>query len=89
MARFLIRRIFPGLIVMWLMTVTVFIIFFIGPGPAAVARTLAGREATPAQVAAVSHRLLLDRPLPRAVRPLHLAARCTATSAMTTTTTSR
>jgi peptide/nickel transport system permease protein len=47
---------------MWLMTVTVFLIFFIGPGPALVARTLAGRQATQAQVAEVAHRLLLDRP---------------------------
>jgi peptide/nickel transport system permease protein len=62
MARFLIRRALQGLFVMWLMTVTVFLIFFIGPGPAAVARTLAGREATTAQVAEVAHRLLLDRP---------------------------
>jgi peptide/nickel transport system permease protein len=62
MARFLIRRTLQGLFVMWLMTVTVFLIFFIGPGPAAVARTLAGREATTAQVAEVAHRLLLDRP---------------------------
>jgi peptide/nickel transport system permease protein len=63
MARFLIRRSLQGLFVLWLMTVTVFLIFFIGPGPGAVARTLAGRQATPAQVAAVSHRLLLDRPI--------------------------
>ncbi len=63
MARFLIRRILQGLLVVWLMTVTVFLIFFIGPGPGAVARTLAGREATPAQVAEVAHRLLLDRPV--------------------------
>jgi peptide/nickel transport system permease protein len=62
MARFLIRRTLQGLFVMWLMTVTVFLIFFIGPGPAAVARTLAGREATQTQVAEVAHRLLLDRP---------------------------
>jgi peptide/nickel transport system permease protein len=62
-ARFLIRRILLGLLVVWLMTVTVFLIFFIGPGPGAVARTLAGREATPAQVAEVAHRLLLDRPV--------------------------
>jgi peptide/nickel transport system permease protein len=48
---------------MWLMTVTVFLIFFIGPGPALVARTLAGRQATQAQVAEVAHRLLLDRPV--------------------------
>jgi peptide/nickel transport system permease protein len=63
MARFLIRRILQGLLILWLMTVTVFLIFFIGPGPGAVARTIAGREATPAQVAAVAHRLLLDRPV--------------------------
>jgi len=62
-ARFLIRRTLQGLFVLWLMTVTVFLIFFIGPGPGAVARTLAGRQATPAQVAAVSHRLLLDQPI--------------------------
>lgn len=63
MARFLIRRGLQGLFVLWLMTVTVFLIFFIGPGPSAVARVLAGRQATPAQVAEVSHRLLLDRPV--------------------------
>jgi peptide/nickel transport system permease protein len=62
-ARFLIRRILQGLFVMWLMTVTVFLIFYVGPGPADVARVLAGREATPATVAAVAHRLLLDRPI--------------------------
>src|SRR5215831_38165 len=48
---------------MWLMTVTVFLIFFVGPGSAFVARVLAGRQATPVQVAAVSHRLWLDRPI--------------------------
>jgi peptide/nickel transport system permease protein len=62
-ARFLIRRTLQGLFVLWLMTVTVFLIFFIGPGPSFVARVLAGRQATPQQVQAVAHRLLLDRPL--------------------------
>jgi peptide/nickel transport system permease protein len=62
-ARFLVRRIFEGIIVLWLVTVGVFIIFYIGPGPKGVARALAGREATPQVVAAVSHRLLLDRPI--------------------------
>jgi peptide/nickel transport system permease protein len=62
-ARFLIRRILQGLFVLWLMTVTVFLIFFVGPGPGAVARTIAGREASPAVVLEVSHRLLLDRPI--------------------------
>ena len=63
MARFLIRRVLQGLFVMWLMTISVFLIFYVGPGPADVARVLAGREASPATVAAVAHRLLLDRPL--------------------------
>lgn len=63
MARFLIRRVLQGIFVLWLMTVTVFLIFFVGPGPGSVARTLAGRQATPQQVAAVAHRLLLDRPV--------------------------
>jgi peptide/nickel transport system permease protein len=62
-ARFLIRRTLQGLFVLWLMTVSVFLIFFVGPGPAFVARVLAGRQATPLQVAQVAHRLLLDRPL--------------------------
>jgi peptide/nickel transport system permease protein len=62
-ARFLIRRILQGILVLWLMTVGVFVIFFIGPGPAAVARQLAGKEATPQVIADVRARLLLDRPL--------------------------
>ncbi len=63
MPRFLARRIFEGLIVLWLVTVGVFIIFYIGPGPKGVARALAGKSATPRVVAEVSHRLMLDRPL--------------------------
>jgi len=62
-ARFLIRRIFQGLIVLWLVTVAVFLIFYVGPGPKGVARALAGKSATPQVVAEVSHRLLLDRPI--------------------------
>src|ERR1017187_4837086 len=46
------------------MTVTVFLICFVGPGPGRGARTIAGREASPAVVLEVSHRLLLDRPVP-------------------------
>jgi peptide/nickel transport system permease protein len=62
-ARFLVRRIFEGIIVLWLVTVGVFIIFYVGPGPKGVARALAGKSATPQVVAEVSHRLLLDRPI--------------------------
>jgi peptide/nickel transport system permease protein len=62
-ARFLVRRILEGLLVMWLVTVGVFAIFYIGPGPKGVARALAGKSATPQVVAEVSHRLLLDQPI--------------------------
>jgi peptide/nickel transport system permease protein len=62
MARFLLRRTFQGLLVLWLMTVTVFGIFFLGPGPKFVARVLAGRQATPQTVALIAHRLHLDQP---------------------------
>lgn len=61
MLRFLVRRIALGVLVMWLVTIVVFVIFFIGPHD--VARTLAGREATPATIALIKHRLGLDRPL--------------------------
>ncbi|MDA8309611.1 MAG: ABC transporter permease [Actinomycetota bacterium] len=62
MITFLVRRLALGLLVMWLVTVIVFIIFYIGPGPADVARALAGRDAPPATVALIARRLLLDRP---------------------------
>src|SRR6201986_3339373 len=62
LARFVMRRLLQGIMVMWLVTVGVYLIFYVGPGPGAVARTLAGKSATPAVVAEVSHRLLLDRP---------------------------
>jgi peptide/nickel transport system permease protein len=61
-ARFLIRRTLQGLLVLWLMTLTVFGIFFVGPGPKFVARVLAGRQATPQTVALIAHRLHLDQP---------------------------
>src|SRR5262245_49471473 len=63
MARFLIRRILQGILVLWLMTITVFVIFFVGPGAQYVPRILAGRQATPAQIRTISERLWLDRPL--------------------------
>ena len=48
MTRFLIRRILQGIIVLWLITVGVFLIFFIGPGAKPVPASLAGKNATPA-----------------------------------------
>jgi len=62
MIRFLFRRILLGAFVMFCVTVIVYLIFYVGPGPGYVARALAGREAPPQTVALIAHRLLLDRP---------------------------
>jgi peptide/nickel transport system permease protein len=51
-----------GVVVVWLVTVIVYLIFYVGPGSADVARALAGRTASPETVQLISHRLLLDRP---------------------------
>jgi peptide/nickel transport system permease protein len=61
MLRFLVRRTGQGLIVLWLISMTVFALFFVVPTN--VARTLAGRQATPETVALIQHRLGLDLPL--------------------------
>jgi peptide/nickel transport system permease protein len=61
MGRFLLRRIGLGIVVLWVMTTVVFVMFFVAPNN--VARTIAGRQATPDTVAAVSRRLGLDRPV--------------------------
>jgi peptide/nickel transport system permease protein len=61
MLRFLVRRIMFGVVVMWLVATTVFIMYFIAPHD--VAKTLAGRQASAATVAAIRHNLGLDRPV--------------------------
>ena len=61
MLRFLIRRTLLGLFVLWIITMLTFALFYIVPNN--VARTLAGRQATPEVVAAISKRLGLDQPL--------------------------
>ncbi len=61
MLRFLIRRVVFGVVVMWLVATIVFAMYFIAPHN--VARTLAGKQASPATVAAISHTLGLDRPV--------------------------
>lgn len=63
MLRFFIRRLLIGAVVMLLVTMVVFVIFFVGPGPADVAHVLAGRQATPAEIAAEAKRLHLNQPL--------------------------
>jgi peptide/nickel transport system permease protein len=61
MLRFLIRRTVFGVVVMWLVATIVFAMYFIAPHN--VARTLAGRQASAATVAAINHNLGLDRPI--------------------------
>jgi len=61
MLRFLVRRTGQGLLVLWLISMTVFALFFVVPSN--VARTLAGRQATPETVALIQHRLGLDLPI--------------------------
>jgi peptide/nickel transport system permease protein len=62
MIRFLIRRVVFGIVVLWLVTTGVFILFFVtASDPAA---RFAGKSATPETVALVRHRLGLDQPRP-------------------------
>jgi peptide/nickel transport system permease protein len=61
--RFLTFRIGQAILVLWAATIVVFLLFFVGPGPNAVARTFAGRLATPARLAQIKHDLHLDQPI--------------------------
>jgi len=61
MTFFLIRRILLGALVLWIITVAVFVLFFVAPHN--VARLLAGKQASPQTVALVAHRLGLNRPV--------------------------
>ena len=61
MLRFLLRRVVFGVVVMWLVATTVFIMYFVAPHD--VARTLAGRQASEATIDAIRHNLGLDRPV--------------------------
>jgi peptide/nickel transport system permease protein len=61
--RFLTIRIGQAILVLWAATIVVFLLFFVGPGPNAVARTFAGRLATPARLAQIKHDLHLDLPI--------------------------
>ena len=63
MIRFLTLRIGQAILVLWAASVVVFLLFFVGPGPNAVARTFAGRLATPARLAQIKHDLNLDQPI--------------------------
>jgi peptide/nickel transport system permease protein len=60
--RFLVRRVFTGLIVMWLVATAAFFLFFARP-VTTVARQLAGRAATPQVINQVVDNLGLNKPL--------------------------
>src|SRR5262245_23857996 len=63
MARFLVRRVLTGLLVVWLISVIVFVLFFVAPHN--VAQLLLGKFAAQNQqlVRSVTHQLGLDQPL--------------------------
>lgn len=60
-AAFLARRLLLGAVVLWVVVTVVFVMYFVAPHD--VARLIAGRQATPQTVAAVSRNLGLDRPV--------------------------
>ena len=63
MIAYAVRRIGSMVVVLWAISVLVFVIFFAIPGldPA---RQMAGRNPTPDTIAAIRHEFALDRPLP-------------------------
>ena len=62
MLRFLIRRIAQGVLVLFLVSITIYLLFFAG-SPRDIARRMAGRRATPDVVDRVYHNLGLDQPI--------------------------
>jgi len=65
--RFLIRRTFLGIFVLWVVSMAVFYLFFglNKSGPNAVASRLCGKQCTTQQITAVKQRLHLDAALPK------------------------
>ncbi|HVV76007.1 MAG TPA: ABC transporter permease [Mycobacteriales bacterium] len=64
MARFLVRRILQGVLVMWLVTIAAFGLFFIDPnGPDDIARRIGGKAATPQLLHRIIENYGLRQPL--------------------------
>jgi peptide/nickel transport system permease protein len=61
--RFLVRRVGQSILVLFISSLLVFGLFFVGPGPSQVARTFAGRLGTAARIAQIKHELHLDEPI--------------------------
>ncbi|HEX3707968.1 MAG TPA: ABC transporter permease [Mycobacteriales bacterium] len=72
MTRFLVRRIALGVLVLWVISMLVFVMFFVAPQD--VAHTIAGKNATPQTVAAVKRTLGLNLPIP--TQYWHFLVRC-------------
>ena len=64
MARFLIRRVLAGILVLWAVATLTFFLFFVAVPEEVVARNLAGRAATPQVIAEVERNLGLNLPKP-------------------------
>jgi peptide/nickel transport system permease protein len=60
---FLVRRTAQAILVLFISSMVIFLLFFVGPGTGQVARTFAGRLATAARIAQIKHELHLDQPL--------------------------
>ncbi len=63
MFAFVVRRLISMVFVLFAISLLTYVIFFATPGVDPAAR-IAGRNATPATLAAVKHEFGLDRPLP-------------------------
>jgi peptide/nickel transport system permease protein len=63
MIRVVTVRLLLALVVIWVVSTIVFLIFFVGPGPGQVAHALAGRQSTPATIADITRRLKLNEPV--------------------------
>lgn len=61
MGAFLIRRILFGILVLWVISLVVFVMFFVAPHDPA--RLLAGRQASPSEIDAIRRSLGLNRPI--------------------------
>jgi peptide/nickel transport system permease protein len=61
MLAFLVRRVLFGILVLWIISIVVFVMFFVAPHD--VARLLAGRQATQVEMDAIRRSLGLNRPI--------------------------
>jgi len=63
MVAFALRRTLSGLVVLWVVTLGTFLLFFTRPA-ISVARSMAGKEPTAAQLRQITRQLGLDQPIP-------------------------